>query len=174
MPDPVNHPPHYGGEASPYEAIKVIEAWELNFLIGNTVKYLCRAGRKDQNPLLDLEKAAWYLAREIGRRRKLSSCATALASAGEPEKSPWPSAEARTQSSEPPEDTAAPSSSLQRKSPTSLESMREALVGQVITVKSRDKRGEHTIVYDARVVEVAHNKYLLGRVFFTIYVDLIR
>lgn len=62
----INHPPHYGGEANPYEAIKVIEAWELNFLIGNTVKYLCRAGKK--GPILpDLQKARWYLDREIAR-----------------------------------------------------------------------------------------------------------
>lgn len=62
--DPVNHPAHYGGEADPYEAIKVIEAWQLGFCLGNTVKYLCRAGQKGSR-LQDLQKAAWYLQREI-------------------------------------------------------------------------------------------------------------
>ena len=60
----VDHPPHYGGEENPYEAIKVIEAWELGFNLGNTVKYLARAGKKGDK-LLDLQKAAWYLNREI-------------------------------------------------------------------------------------------------------------
>lgn len=64
MNDPVNHPSHYGGADDPYEAIKVIEAWALGFNIGNTVKYISRAGRKDEY-LTDLRKAAWYLNREI-------------------------------------------------------------------------------------------------------------
>ena len=34
----VNHPSHYGGENNPYEAIKVIEAWDLGFCLGNTIK----------------------------------------------------------------------------------------------------------------------------------------
>ena len=63
----VNHPAHYGGEANPYEAIKVIEAWQLNFNLGNTVKYISRAGLKGgaANLLEDLRKAQWYVAREI-------------------------------------------------------------------------------------------------------------
>jgi len=60
----VNHPSHYGGQENPYEAIKVIEAWNLNFKLGNTVKYISRAGKKD-NTLQDLKKAKWYLDREI-------------------------------------------------------------------------------------------------------------
>jgi hypothetical protein len=64
MSDPVNHPAHYGGEDNPYEAIKVIEAWKLNFNLGNAVKYICRAGKKGAQ-LEDLEKARWYLDREI-------------------------------------------------------------------------------------------------------------
>lgn len=64
MSDQVNHPAHYGGEADPYEAIKVIEAWSLGFALGNAVKYISRAGRKGSR-LEDLRKAAWYLAREI-------------------------------------------------------------------------------------------------------------
>ena len=62
----VNHPQHYGGEDSPYEAIKVIEAWELDFHLGNTVKYISRAGKKGSDKeLQDLKKALWYLQRKI-------------------------------------------------------------------------------------------------------------
>src|SRR4051812_23501328 len=60
----VNHPEHYGGADNPYEAIKVIEAWELGFNLGNAVKYISRAGKKDAL-LQDLKKARWYLDREI-------------------------------------------------------------------------------------------------------------
>lgn len=59
----VNHPSHYGGDTT-YEAIKVIEAWELNFNLGNTVKYISRH-KKKQSALKDLKKARWYLDREI-------------------------------------------------------------------------------------------------------------
>jgi len=59
----VNHPEHY--HPGPYEAIKVIEAWELGFHLGNVVKYLSRAGRKHDNSLEDLKKARWYLDRYI-------------------------------------------------------------------------------------------------------------
>ena len=62
----VDHPAHYGGQSDPYEAIKVIEAWGLGFHLGNTVKYLARAGRKGDR-LTDLRKARWYLDREIER-----------------------------------------------------------------------------------------------------------
>ena len=62
----VNHPNHYGGEDNPYEAIKVIEAWDLDFHLGNTVKYISRAGKKHKdNELEDLLKAKWYLDRKI-------------------------------------------------------------------------------------------------------------
>ena len=43
----VIHPTHYGGKDNPYEAIKVIEAWEAGFNLGNTLKYISRAGKKD-------------------------------------------------------------------------------------------------------------------------------
>ena len=63
----VNHPSHYGGDTT-YEAIKVIEAWELGFCLGNTVKYISRAGKKDPSATVeDLRKARWYLDREIAR-----------------------------------------------------------------------------------------------------------
>lgn len=60
----VNHPAHYGGADSPYEAIKVIDAWQLSFALGNAVKYIARAGKKG-SALEDLKKAAWYIAHEI-------------------------------------------------------------------------------------------------------------
>lgn len=64
----VNHPAHYGGGDNPYEAIKVIEAWGLDFCLGNTVKYISRAGKKnDNNELQDLKKALWYLQRRIAQ-----------------------------------------------------------------------------------------------------------
>ena len=67
----VDHPNHYGGKDSPYEAIKVIEAWDLNFCLGNTVKYISRAGKKEKNKTIqDLEKAKWYLEREISNLKK--------------------------------------------------------------------------------------------------------
>jgi hypothetical protein len=64
----INHPPHYGGEENTYEVIKVVEAWGLGFCLGNTVKYIARAGKKDPNVLRDLKKALWYLTREIENR----------------------------------------------------------------------------------------------------------
>lgn len=66
MTSEVNHPIHYGGADNPYEAIKVIEAWELGFHLGNTVKYISRAGKKT-DMLTDLMKARWYLDRYIQR-----------------------------------------------------------------------------------------------------------
>lgn len=66
--DEVNHPSHYGGADNIYETIKVIEAWNLNFNVGNAVKYLSRAGKKDPSKLVeDLEKAKFYLQREIDK-----------------------------------------------------------------------------------------------------------
>lgn len=68
----IDHPAYYGGEENPYEAIKVIEAWDLGFNLGNTAKYISRAGKKDAKATLqDLKKAAWYLDREIATREKL-------------------------------------------------------------------------------------------------------
>jgi hypothetical protein len=65
--EPINNPEHYGGKQNTYEAIKVIEAWDLNFHLGNVVKYISRAGKKDKTKLKeDLEKAKWYLDRFIG------------------------------------------------------------------------------------------------------------
>jgi hypothetical protein len=62
----VNHPQHYGGQDNPYEAIKVIDAWDLGFSLGNTVKYISRAGKKGKDKELeDLRKALWYLQHHI-------------------------------------------------------------------------------------------------------------
>jgi hypothetical protein len=67
----VNNPLHYGGVDNPYEAIKVIEAWDLDFHLGNTVKYISRAGIKNpEKELEDLKKAAWYLQRKIDNLQK--------------------------------------------------------------------------------------------------------
>ena len=59
----VNHPKHYGGEGNVYEAINVIEAYDMGFLDGNVLKYLLRYRKK--NGLEDLKKAKWYLERLI-------------------------------------------------------------------------------------------------------------
>ena len=62
----INHPNHYGGESNPYEAIKVIDDWGLGFSLGNTVKYISRAGKKESDKeLQDLKKALWYLQHHI-------------------------------------------------------------------------------------------------------------
>ncbi len=58
----IDHPAHYQGKG--IEAIDVIEAFELNFNLGNSVKYILRAGKKD-NLKQDLEKALWYLTKEL-------------------------------------------------------------------------------------------------------------
>jgi len=60
----VDHPSHYGGADNPYEAIKIIEAHNLGFHLGNTVKYILRAEHKGDT-LADLKKARWYLDRYI-------------------------------------------------------------------------------------------------------------
>tara|TARA_R110000796_G_scaffold118508_2_gene232226 strand:- start:478 stop:792 length:315 start_codon:yes stop_codon:yes gene_type:complete len=62
----VNHPNHYGGEDNPYEAIKVIEAWDLGFNLGNAIKYISRANKKGKN-IEDLKKTIWYINREINK-----------------------------------------------------------------------------------------------------------
>lgn len=61
MADNVNHPSHYA-EGRRYEPIDVIEDWELDFHLGNAVKYISRAGRKG-DAREDIKKAAWYLNR---------------------------------------------------------------------------------------------------------------
>lgn len=58
----VHSPKHY--TAGKYEVIDVIEDWDLNFRLANTVKYVARHKHKGK-PLEDLKKALWYLQREI-------------------------------------------------------------------------------------------------------------
>lgn len=67
MGETVNHPKHYGGADNPYETIKVIEAWGLGFNLGNAIKYISRAGKKDAT-LQELKKARWYIDREIANQ----------------------------------------------------------------------------------------------------------
>jgi hypothetical protein len=70
----VDHPSHYGGKDNTYEAIKVIRAWNLGFSLGNTVKYISRAGKKDPSKRVeDLKKAMWYLQEEIKYEIKRST-----------------------------------------------------------------------------------------------------
>ncbi len=63
MHDPVNHPAHY--KVGGIETIDFIEAKKLNYNLGNVVKYVSRADHKGER-LENLEKARWYLDREIG------------------------------------------------------------------------------------------------------------
>lgn len=60
----VNHPIHYN--VGKIEAIDFIEDWKLNFSLGNAIKYIVRAPYKG-NQVEDLEKAIWYLNRELER-----------------------------------------------------------------------------------------------------------
>jgi hypothetical protein len=67
----VEHPNHYGGENDPFETIKVINAWNLNFNLGNAVKYISRAGKKDPKKYVeDLKKARFYIDYEIKRHEE--------------------------------------------------------------------------------------------------------
>lgn len=61
----VNHPSHYHSNSG-IEVIDAIEAWNLNFSRGNAIKYIARASYKDPDKEIeDLEKARWYIDREI-------------------------------------------------------------------------------------------------------------
>jgi hypothetical protein len=71
MIEQVNHPQHYGGKNNEYETIKVIDAWGLGFSLGNTVKYISRAGKKEKDKeLQDLKKALFYLKHHIDNLEK--------------------------------------------------------------------------------------------------------
>ena len=63
--DPVNHPTHYTNHKSGIECIQVTEY--MNFCLGNAVKCIWRAGIKSDTPVEDLQKAIWYINREIER-----------------------------------------------------------------------------------------------------------
>lgn len=62
----VDHPSHYNQGS--YEVIDVIEDWNLNFCLGNAIKYIARSEYKG-NEIEDLEKAVWYLNREIENKK---------------------------------------------------------------------------------------------------------
>ncbi len=68
--DMVNHPPHYTNHPSGVECITVTE--HMNFNNGNAIKYIWRADEKG-NAIEDLEKARWYIEREIQRRKKMKT-----------------------------------------------------------------------------------------------------
>lgn len=64
LPDPVNHPAYYAD--GNIEVIDYIEDKHLGFCLGNAVKYISRAGKKDPDKEIeDLEKAVWYINRRI-------------------------------------------------------------------------------------------------------------
>ena len=64
--DPVNHPTHYISHPSGIECIQITE--HMGFNLGNAVKYIWRADLKG-DAIEDLEKAKWYLEREIAKRK---------------------------------------------------------------------------------------------------------
>lgn len=66
--DRVNHPPHYTSDPSGVECIEITR--HRNFNIGNAIKYLWRAGLKDETAHIeDLQKAVWYINDEMDRLR---------------------------------------------------------------------------------------------------------
>jgi len=75
MTEIINHPQHYN--TGKIEVIDFIEDQQLNFHLGNVVKYVCRAGKKNSDgtgielsTVSDLRKAMWYLARYIEQLEK--------------------------------------------------------------------------------------------------------
>ena len=76
MEEQVNHPSHY---VKGIEPIEVIESWDLNFSLGNAIKYILRSPYKGKQ-IEDLEKARWYIDREINRlkderaRKNIEEC----------------------------------------------------------------------------------------------------
>lgn len=63
----VNNPPHYTQHPSGVECIQITE--HMGFCLGNAIKYIWRADLKD-DAIQDLEKAKWYIEREITLRSK--------------------------------------------------------------------------------------------------------
>jgi hypothetical protein len=63
--DEVNHPSHYTWLPNGVEVIDITELF--NFTLGNSLKYIMRAGHKTEDPITDLRKAVWYINREIER-----------------------------------------------------------------------------------------------------------
>ena len=78
--DRVNNPNHYKSDNNKYEVIDIIEFFNLNFHRGNVLKYLLRSGKKSEagydateKEIEDLEKAIWYLRREVKRIKEANS-----------------------------------------------------------------------------------------------------
>tara|TARA_Y100001938_G_scaffold18108_1_gene22363 strand:- start:66 stop:275 length:210 start_codon:yes stop_codon:yes gene_type:complete len=66
MKEAIDHPDHYN--SGKIEVIEVIEDWDLDFCLGNAIKYIGRAGKKDKSKEVeDLSKALWYIQRRIKR-----------------------------------------------------------------------------------------------------------
>jgi hypothetical protein len=60
MSEQVNHPSHYN--QGKFEVIEIIEDQQPNFHLGNAIKYICRAGKKNKDKTIeDLQKAIWYI-----------------------------------------------------------------------------------------------------------------
>lgn len=71
--DPVNRPSHYTD--GKIEVIEFIEDKNLGFCLGNAVKYIARAGKKDPTKEIeDLNKAKWYIERRIKELKEASVC----------------------------------------------------------------------------------------------------
>lgn len=78
--DRVNSPNHYKSDNNKFEVIDIIEFFNLNFHRGNVLKYLLRSGKKSEEgynnvdkEVEDLEKAIWYLRREVKRIKEADS-----------------------------------------------------------------------------------------------------
>lgn len=75
--DAVHHPSHYAN--GKFEVIDIIEdqldmTGLIGFCLGNTIKYICRAGKKNPDKTIeDLEKAEWYLHHAIARMKDESN-----------------------------------------------------------------------------------------------------
>ena len=78
--DTVNHPPHYKNHPSGVECIQITE--HMNFCLGNAIKYIWRADLKN-DAIEDLQKAVWYVNREIERRETLQVTTSAQVSSRE-------------------------------------------------------------------------------------------
>ncbi len=77
MSDNVNHPDHYTD--GNIEVIDFIEDKKLGYHLGNAIKYISRAGKKDPDKYIeDLQKAIWYLNREITRKTQELSLANPI------------------------------------------------------------------------------------------------
>lgn len=64
-------PEHYGGESNPFEPIKIIQHYSLDFELGNAIKYILRAGKKDHTKKTeDICKAITYLNFELNKLSK--------------------------------------------------------------------------------------------------------